>query len=70
MAKRKAIAWSPVRAIMKSVGASMVARDAVDYLVKYLIELAEDITKKALIITRHGKRTKISKADLELVLGM
>ncbi|MHA1371125.1 MAG: histone [Promethearchaeota archaeon] len=68
MAKRKALAWSPVRDLMKSVGAQIVARDAVDFLIKYLEEAAKDVTAKALRLTRHSKRTKLTKDDIELAL--
>ncbi|MFX0098080.1 MAG: histone-like protein [Candidatus Hodarchaeota archaeon] len=70
MAKRKALAWSPVRDLMKSVGAQIVARDAVDLLIKHLVEKAETITAAALKLTRHSKRTKLTKDDIELVLKM
>ena len=55
---------------MKSVGAQIVARDAVDLLIKYLVEKAEAITSAALKLTRHSKRTKLTKDDIELVLKM
>ncbi|MBD3188415.1 histone [Candidatus Bathyarchaeota archaeon] len=70
MAKKRALAWSPVRDLMKSVGAQIVARDAVDLLIKYLEEKAKDITTNALKLTRHSKRTKLTKDDIELVLKM
>lgn len=70
MAKRKALAWSPVRDLMKSVGAQIVARDAVDMLIGYLEEKAKDITSAALKLTRHSKRTKLTKEDIDLVLKL
>ncbi|MHA1699966.1 MAG: histone [Promethearchaeota archaeon] len=70
MAKRKALAWSPVRELMKSVGAQIVARDAVDLLIKYLEERAKEITSNALRLTRHSKRTKLTKDDIELALKL
>ncbi|MHA1794243.1 MAG: histone [Promethearchaeota archaeon] len=70
MGKRKALAWSPVRDLMKSVGAQIVARDAVDALIKYLEDRAKDITSSALKLTRHSKRTKVTKDDIELALKM
>ena len=70
MAKRKTLAWSPVRALMKSVGAQIVARDAVDLVVKWASEQNQDITTKAMKLTAHSKRTKISKDDIELALKM
>jgi histone H3/H4 len=70
MAKRKALAWSPVRDLMKSVGAQIVARDAVDLLISYLEDKAKEVTSNALKLTRHSKRTKLTKDDIDLVLKM
>ena len=70
MAKKKTLAWSPVRALMKSVGAQIVARDAVDLVVKWASEKIQEITTKAMKLTAHSKRTKISKDDIELALKM
>ena len=55
---------------MKSVGAQIVARDAVDLMIKALEEDIKDITTKAMKITRHSKRTKLTKDDIELILKM
>ena len=70
MAKKKALAWSPIRALMKSVGAQIVARDAVDLVVKWASEKITAITTKAMRLTTHSKRTTISKDDIELALKM
>jgi histone H3/H4 len=70
MAKRKALAWSPVRALMKSVGAQVVSRDAVDALISFLEDKAKELTTDALKLTRHSKRTKLTKEDIDLVLKL
>jgi len=70
MSKKKALAWSPVRDLMKSVGAQIVARDAVDLLISTLEEKAKAITSDALKLTRHSKRTKLTRDDIDLVLKM
>ncbi len=70
MAKKKGLAWSPVRDLMKSVGAQIVARDAVDLLISFLEDSAKDVTAKALKLTRHSKRTKLTAGDINLVLKM
>ncbi|MHA1794006.1 MAG: histone [Promethearchaeota archaeon] len=70
MGKRKNLAWSPIRELMKSVGAQIVARDAVDLMIKILEEEIKDITTNALKLTRHSKRTKLTKDDIELILKM
>ena len=70
MSKKKALAWSPVRDLMKSVGAQIVARDAVDLLISFLEEKAKSVTSDALKLTRHSKRTKLTRDDIDLVLKM
>ncbi len=70
MAKKKALAWSPVRDLMKSVGAQIVARDAVDLLISFLEDSAKDVTSAALKLTRHSKRTKLTREDIDLVLKL
>lgn len=70
MVAKKILAWSPVRDLMKSVGAQIVARDAVDVLIAYLVEKGKMITADALTITHHSKREKVTKEDIELVLKM
>jgi histone H3/H4 len=70
MSKKKALAWSPVRNVMKSVGAQIVARDAVDLMISFLEETAKAITTDALKLTRHSKRTKIMRNDIDLALKM
>jgi histone H3/H4 len=68
MAKRRYFAWSPLRALMASVGAKIVSREAVGYLIEFLEVKSVDMTKKALTFARHAKRKKITKADIALVV--
>ena len=70
MAKRKALAWSPVRDLMKSVGAQVVAHDAVNMMISFLEDKAKEITANALKLTRHSKRTKLTKNDIDRVLKL
>lgn len=63
---KKVFAWSPVRKLMKDNGAEMVARDAVDALVDYLEKLAKVMTNKALEMTRHAGRKKLTLGDMDL----
>jgi histone H3/H4 len=51
---------------MKDAGASMVSHDAVDELIDYLEKYAREMTTKALEMTRHSGRKKLTKDDLEL----
>jgi len=68
MAKKKYIAWSPVRALMSENGAKIVARDAVDYLVSYFTDKCIEITQRALTLAKHAGRKKITKADIQLAI--
>ncbi len=68
MVKRRYFAWSPLRALMSSVGAKIVAREAVSYLIEHLESKSIDMTTRALTLARHAKRKKITKADIALVI--
>jgi histone H3/H4 len=65
---KKVFAWSPVRKLMKDNGAEMVARDAVDALIDYLEKLARNMTNKALEMTRHAGRKKLTLEDMNLAM--
>ena len=65
---KKVFAWSPVRKLMKDNGAEMVARDAVDALVDYLQKQAKIVTNKALEMTRHAGRKKLTLNDMDLAM--
>ena len=68
--KKNLLPWSPIRDIMKKKGALIVARDAVDFMRTIVIDLIEAKTEEALKLTRHSKRTKLTKADIELVMKL
>ncbi len=68
MARRKALAWSPVRDLMKNVGVEVINRDAIDLVIKNLVKYAEDTTTCALKHARHDKRIKLTKDDIKLCL--
>jgi histone H3/H4 len=65
---KKIFAWSPIRKLMKDNGAEMVARDAVDALIDYLEKTAKDMTNKALEMTRHAGRKKLTNEDMNLAM--
>ncbi|MHA1490500.1 MAG: histone [Promethearchaeota archaeon] len=67
---KKVFAWSPVRKLMKDNGAEMVARDAVDALIDYLQKLAKTVTNKALEMTRHAGRKKLTLDDMDLAMKL
>ncbi|MHA1647065.1 MAG: histone [Promethearchaeota archaeon] len=69
MAKKKRIfAWSPLRNLMKTAGAEIVSRDAVEVLLDFLEKRAKSLTETALVFAKHSKRKKINSADLELAI--
>ncbi|MHA1732550.1 MAG: histone [Promethearchaeota archaeon] len=70
MARGKVFAWSPIRELMKSNGAEMVARDAVDELISYLEIVAKEYTNKALEFSRHAGRKKITPEDMQLAIKL
>jgi histone H3/H4 len=65
---KKIFAWSPIRKLMKDNGAEMVARDAVDALIDYLEKTAKSMTNKALEMTRHAGRKKLTNEDMALAM--
>ncbi len=67
---KKVFAWSPVRKLMKDNGAEMVAREAVDALIDYLEKVAKGVTNKALEMTRHATRKKLTANDMDLAMKL
>ena len=67
---KKVFAWSPVRKLMKDNGAEMVAREAVDALIDYLEKAARGVTRKALEMTRHAQRKKLTANDMDLAMKL
>lgn len=67
---KKVFAWSPIRKLMKDNGAEMVARDAVDELITYLEGVAKTATRKALEMTRHADRKKLTVEDMDLAIEL
>jgi len=58
-----------LRRLMKNEGnASIVALDAVLALQTYLNDMAVEITKRALTLSRHAKRKTITRADIKLAV--
>ncbi len=55
---------------MKDNGAEMVARDAVDALIDYLEKEAKNVTNKALEMTRHAGRKKLTLTDMDLAMKL
>jgi len=61
------IAKAPIRRLMRSEGAYLVAEEAVEYLVEYLSKHGGDITKKALEHAEKDGRKKVTGGDIYAV---
>ena len=68
MGSKSALAWAPIRRLMKRQGATIVARDAVDLLIEHLASTVMSITESAQGFTNHAKRKKITRGDIYLAL--
>ena len=55
---------------MKSCGAEMVSREAVDELISYLEAVAKELTNKALELSRHAQRKKLTEEDMKLAIDL
>ncbi|MBY9017924.1 MAG: NFYB/HAP3 family transcription factor subunit, partial [Candidatus Lokiarchaeota archaeon] len=55
---------------MKDNGADMVAREAVDALIDYLENIAKGATNKALEMTRHAGRKKLTVGDMSMAMKL
>ncbi|NVM02350.1 MAG: NFYB/HAP3 family transcription factor subunit [Candidatus Helarchaeota archaeon] len=53
---------------MSNVGAKIVNKAAVDYLISHLELVAVDITKKAITFAKHANRKKVTAADIQLTI--
>ena len=68
--KRRTFAWSPLRTLMKTAGAEIVSREAVEVLMNYLETRSKELTASSLKFAKHSKRKKISKEDMALAVSM
>lgn len=66
-AKKKSavyIAKAPIRRLMKSQGAKLVAAEALNKLIGYLEKAAADITKESIKLSKADKRKRITALDI------
>jgi histone H3/H4 len=58
----------PIGRIIKNAGAFRVSEDAKKALAKVLEELGEDISRQALLLTKHAGRVTVKASDIELAV--
>ena len=66
--KRSDFAWSPVRRLMRSAGAEIVSRQAVQVLMDFLVLRAKNLTEVSIALAKHAKRKKVSQKDMALAI--
>jgi histone H3/H4 len=64
-----AIPKAPVKRIIQEAGAERVSADAVDVLVEFLEDYAEDVSKKAVVYTKYANRKTVKAEDIDLAVG-
>ncbi|MHA1717237.1 MAG: histone [Promethearchaeota archaeon] len=64
IAKPDFIAKAPIRRLMKSYGANLVAEDALLALIGFLETFGMDVTKKAIEIATKEKRKRVTADDI------
>ena len=64
-----AIPKAPVKRIIQEAGAERVSADAVDALVEYLEDYAEEVSKKAVTYARYANRKTVKAEDIDLAIG-
>lgn len=67
---KKVFSWSPIRKLMKDNGAEVVARNAVEALIKHLESCAGQISSQALALAKQAGRKKITQKDMKLAMDM
>ena len=68
--KKATLTYAEVRRIMKSVGGLIVEEDAVNYMIDHVVDHIKALTADALKIVRKNDRKKLTRDDVELVVGI
>lgn len=64
-----AIPKAPVKRIIREAGAERVSADAVDTLVEFLEDYAEEVSEKAVAYAKYAKRKTVKAEDIALATG-
>lgn len=59
---------APVGRIIKNAGAIRVSEEAKEALANFLEEYGEEISRKAILLSKHAKRVTIKPSDIDLAL--
>ena len=59
---------APIGRIIKNAGAPRVSEDAKEALAKVLEECGENISKQALLLTKHAGRKTVKASDIEMAV--
>jgi DNA-binding protein len=59
---------APIERIIKNAGAARVSEDAKEALAKVLEECGENISKQALLLTKHAGRKTVKASDIEMAV--
>ena len=64
------ISWSPIRKLMKDLGATIVQKEALEELIKFLETDTKKIINRATEHAKHANRKKITIEDIKIAIEL